>query len=482
MGNIFGKDENSGAGLESKSRSLGHIVDYIASHYILTMDFQSLTKLYEKQYCDNLVVLTKDIIERNFNDLEITYLAQRTQQGVVIDKQTSDNVIFFNKQEMDKMDVGSSLKKKRICLGIAKFYVKIAHLFSAIVTTINPVYSYKDEQGNLVKQPLSQKESIPVNVERKLHKLSLCSRRIEILKGTQDWKRIPENGDFIVNPQICSDGKQSLQEEPGIPELMHLYCDKPFSDDNFQKTCDFKSMSNTAQRHYKDDLHSFYKAFTGKDDVPEGVTSFSQIKLRDYNSCKNAPSARAQSFRGNLKDELFGKYAENLRTMIQNANENQAKLLDIINELFTYDVVDDKKLIRVKPTLTEESLKDLTDKTRRIIVKMYLTCEEDFERGVKLYEAIVENQILHTTQSQVKQLEKLSQKVVLQGRGQAQVQAQVQAVAPVQVLAQAQAEVPVQAQAQAEAPVQGQDAKPIEISTPQQLDNDIMAPKPLENQ
>jgi hypothetical protein len=462
MGNLFGKSESVAE--ESKSRSFGHVVDYIASHYILTMDFQSLTKLYEKQYCDNLVVLTKDIIERNFNDLEITYLAQRTQKGVVIDKQTTDNVIFFNKQDMDKMDVGSALKKKRICIGIAKFYVKIAHLFSAIVTTINPVYSYKDDQGNLIKQPLAQKDSIPANVERKLHKLSLCSRRIDILKGSQDWKRIPENGDFTVNPKVCSDTKQSLQEEPGIPELMHLYCDKPFSDDNFQKTCDFKSMSNTAQRHYKEDLHRFYKAFTGKDEVPADLMSFSQIKLRDYNSCKNAPSARAQSFRGNLKDELFGQYAENLRTMIHNANDNQAKLLDVINELFTYDVVDEKKLIRVKPTLTEAILQELTEKTRRIIVQMYLKCEEDFERGVKLYEAIVENQILHTTQSQIKQLEKLSQKVVSQGQGQRQVPV------PVQEQAVQEQEQAVQVQEQA-VPVPVQDDRSLEISTPQQVEN-----------
>ena len=137
MGNLFTKQNNA---LKSESRSFGHVIDYIASHYILTMDFESLTKLYDKQYCDNLVVLTKDIIDRNFNDLEITYLAQRTQKGIVIDKETSEKVIFFNKQDLDKLDVSTSLKKKRICIGIAKFYVKIAHLFAAIMKTINPIY------------------------------------------------------------------------------------------------------------------------------------------------------------------------------------------------------------------------------------------------------------------------------------------------------------------------------------------------------
>ena len=455
MGNLFTKQNNA---LKSESRSFGHVIDYIASHYILTMDFESLTKLYDKQYCDNLVVLTKDIIDRNFNDLEITYLAQRTQKGVVIDKETTDKVVFFNKQELDKLDVGTALKKKRICIGIAKFYVKIAHLFASIVSTINPVYSYKDEQGNLIQQTMANKNQIPPNVGRKLHKMGLCNRRIDILKGTQDWNKIPINGDIIVNPKICTanssanidmntnmnnivdddtnnqshpnynnnnngmiggnNNPQVLDDEPGIPELMHLYCDKISTTDNFQTTCDFTSMSDNAKNEYMKDLKKFYTTFTGKSEseIPQDLTSFSQIRLQDYNDKKgcqqnengqNGPLNK--SYSGNLKDELFKKYAENLRSMIQNANTKQQQLLDIINELFTYDIVDDKKLIRVKPTLTETILQGLVEKTRKIIVDLYITCENDFETGVKLYEAIVENQILITTQLQIKELDKVAQ-------------------------------------------------------------------------
>jgi intergrase/recombinase len=75
-------------------------------------------------------------------------------------------------------------------------------------------------------------------------------------------------------------------------------------------------------------------------------------------------------------------------------------------------VVDDKKLIRVKPTLTEKILQELVEKTRKIIVDLYVTCEDDFEKGVKLYEAIVEQQILLTTESQIKELDKVAQDAV----------------------------------------------------------------------
>ena len=51
----------------------------------------------------------------------------------------------------------------------------------------------------------------------------------------------------------------------------------------------------------------------------------------------------------------------------------------------------------------------MVEKTRKIIVDLYITCENDFETGVKLYEAIVENQILITTQLQIKELDKVAQ-------------------------------------------------------------------------
>ena len=114
-----------------KPKSLSQIMDYIATHYILTMDFKSLKKLYEKVYCDKLVILTSDIVQRYFTDLEISYLAQRVKNGVEINETEKDKIIFFNRDDLNKLDVQNSSKKKRICLEIAKFYIKIAHLFDS---------------------------------------------------------------------------------------------------------------------------------------------------------------------------------------------------------------------------------------------------------------------------------------------------------------------------------------------------------------
>ena len=173
MGNTSSTNSNKSA--EKEFDNFYDIIDYIATYYILTMDFKSLSKLSEKEYCDNLVVITSDIIKRYFNDIEVTYLAQRIKDGLEVNDLSKEKIIFVNKDQLESLDISNdkqkNLKKKRVCIGIAKFYVKIAHIFAAIVMTVNPVYTYKDSSGQTVKTGLMQKDIIPKNSNRKLFKL-----------------------------------------------------------------------------------------------------------------------------------------------------------------------------------------------------------------------------------------------------------------------------------------------------------------------
>ena len=162
MGNTSSTNSNKSA--EKEFDNFYDIIDYIATYYILTMDFKSLSKLSEKEYCDNLVVITSDIIKRYFNDMEVTYLAQRIKDGLEVNDLSKEKVVFVNKDQLETLDISNdaqkNLKKKRVCIGIAKFYVKIAQVFSAIVTTVNPTYKFKDISGNTQEVDLTKKENI----------------------------------------------------------------------------------------------------------------------------------------------------------------------------------------------------------------------------------------------------------------------------------------------------------------------------------
>ena len=367
-------------------------LDYIASHYILTMDFQSLRKLHEKEYCEELIGLTSKIIDKHFNDLEVNQLLNRIKN----DGEDEDD-------------------KHTKCNQIAKFYIKIAHIFSAIVTTVNPEYVYEDATGNIQKHTLNNKNEIPDGSKITVSKLNLCGERIKALRGTSsDLENDLDNGldkDITIHPEICTINmdKSTLEDEPGIPELIDLYYD----DDYDYKTGKFLGMSESTKEQYQEDLKRFYIEFTGSKELAKEISKFGDIKLKDYSKqpyCENS-----QSYTGKYKDKLFSDYANNLKKMVQSVNENQTKLLDIINDLFVYvdDPVTKQKIVRVNPELNNDTLQNVVEKSRNVIIELYLQCEGDFAKGVKLYEAIVESQIFETSKRQIITLHNAAEKLYM---------------------------------------------------------------------
>jgi hypothetical protein len=416
MGNNFSSKSETTESAETaetadilEAKSTYEIIDYIATYYILTADYVSLTKLYDKDYCNKLVILTSDIVERYFTDLEITYLAQRTKDGIVVNELQKDKIIFFEKEALQNLDIQNALKKKRVCQSIAKFYIKIAHVFATIVRTINPVYVYKDFDGNIERANLYEKGNIPADVPRELYKMNICDMRINALRSKQDYSTLGENDPMTINPNICSmnindSGKiKSLKEEPGIPELEHLYYDDGY---DFE-TGEFVNMSSESALQFAADLKIFHEYFTGNKDMDENIKKFSDIKLRDFGQSEEC-SENIPEIKGTLSDNLFAKYADNLKQMIASANNNQNKLTDIINQLFAYttDPQTKKKVVRVNPDLTEEKLQQVVVDTRALVIKLYLTCEQDFEVGVNIYKAIVAQKTLDTVKGQTLTLER----------------------------------------------------------------------------
>ena len=76
MGNQPSNNKNN-----DTSNSFGDIIDYIASNYIITMDFKNLQQMYSKDYCNKLIILTKDILKNNFNEIEISNINYRIHKS-----------------------------------------------------------------------------------------------------------------------------------------------------------------------------------------------------------------------------------------------------------------------------------------------------------------------------------------------------------------------------------------------------------------
>lgn len=431
MGNQGSSSSINDSPNKLNTKNVGDLVDYIATHYILTMDFRSLTKLFDKKYCDNLVILTSEVIERNFTEMEITYLAERIKEGQNVNDIAKDSaqilekdkMIFFEKDKLDKLDIQNPNKKRHVCLGIAKFYIKIAHVFAAIVKTINPIYSYKDINDNKNVQGIKtaeyfEKNKIPKGAHTEVLNYNMCNNLINALVNNQDYSDIRDYNDITIHPNVCSVNvnekgeTKNLAELPGMTELEELYKDDEY---DFE-TGKFNGMTKDTKEMYDVDLFQFYTFFTGKESMPDEVTSFKDIKLEDYHNsfeCRGNGQGQIPPFqmsvRGKLSDDLFANFANNLKSMIEKANKNQNELTKILDQLFSYttDSENHKSFIRVNPELTDEMLQTIIVETRSIIVTLYLTCEKDFTEGVKIYGAIVKEKLLDITQRQIDSMDKM---------------------------------------------------------------------------
>ena len=409
---------------EPKKKHLSQVIDYVAANFITKQNFQDMVNLSDMKYCNDLVVITADVIAKSLSDMDIKYLAQRLKDGVEINEMTKEKVIFLDRNKLDDLDITNATQKRRVCIGIARFYVKVAHLFAAITTTVNPTYVFNDAAGQRTSVNLLDKSDIPEGAKTSLRRINICSQRINALLNNNDYD-VGKDVAVSVGPSFCninydrSKGTdKKLSGEPGIPELEKLYYDEYDYDKG-----GFTGMTPATRKNvYEKDVETFYRAFTGNEKIPvdadgsKKIRRFSDISLRDFHKSKGcAPGGvYTKSYKGTLSDKLFSNYANHVRQMIVTAEKNQDKLLKIIDKLFVYSIHPKTKSrqIVINPALTEKDLQVLVEEARGIIVELYITCEDDFVKGLQMFEAIVENRIMETGESQIRALEESMEDLV----------------------------------------------------------------------
>lgn len=254
--------------ISSNNSKLATEIDRIASNYILSQTFDDINKLSEKDHCDKLVLLTAKIINKNLNPLEQKELVKRIDGGIpaaaqatapsldtppiknnaaVDTKPIKDNAAVDAKpikndaavdtkpikedaaDEKDKVGGTSEDKdtsaseadtseadtseadrkeadRKADCIKIAKFYVKIAHLYAAIMKTINPVIISKDENGKTKKYDLMNKQNMPDDAEIKsIQHNNFCTTRLNALMQEGDINKSNiKNQMLTISPRFCS--------------------------------------------------------------------------------------------------------------------------------------------------------------------------------------------------------------------------------------------------------------------------------------
>lgn len=306
----------------------------------------------------------------------------------------------------------------------------------------NDVDDYEKE--DIATATLENKQYIPDMIkEVKVENLNFCNSRISDLMDMDEIVDLADGKNLIpgqttdstikIKTKLCSSNlnnnnegysrTKTVYDLPGFAELSRLYFDKY----NVSKGR-FDRMSSESENEKKRNVALLYTLFTGNRNPPKDIRSFKDIPLHSFNDtieCDNPESLFNKTYLGTTKDKLFIEYVEQIKKMIFESNMIRNSLLEIIDRVFIVrpitpsSVLSDKiedsneeshnanntKFI-IDPKLTYDDLDTLIVDARRIILNLYITCEKDFIKALKILQAIIEGQILETSQRQVKELER----------------------------------------------------------------------------
>ena len=407
-------------------------VDAAATTVVLDSSFTDLMKLSNEKYCNRLVKKTADIFQKNENNIDLELLRQKLydQKQKERDGENMDDSTPEKHKKKIKTPRIQNVEKK--CIQISKFYVLFAHLFSCIVSTINPAFKIESSDKK-------EKTSTPTSKSDSSEEVDFCSGRIGGLINKSEEN---SDGEFRVNPDVCEtnlskSGKPlHLIDLPGMKALQQMYKD---------------AGAGANDDSEENDARYLYAKFVGKD-PPDHIRRLDQIPLNNvykndkecekektYNGGETKEEAQIKEERrdkerrdfeqeqdrermfyfqkdrdrkkneeensrtgvyskgvvGSLKERLFSEYVQNVKEMIERAEYNRSKLLEILSEMFTYTYNSDGGIggVIINPSLTYKKLQGLVVQTRRIVIKLYTDCEEDYKNGLDIFFAIVQEKI-----------------------------------------------------------------------------------------
>jgi hypothetical protein len=355
----------------------------VATNYILGQNFQDMIRLTNSKYCDDLVIITSKILKKSFFSTQIQVIYKKTLEG---DK-------YANVGEAT--DVSENVSKeqtKRMCIEIAKYYVKVAHLFAAIITTLNPVFSWRssasssrailsphiptsnDELENdmkdlgiepqlgdgIEKTTLENKHYISDMAKNvKVENLNFCNSRIsdlidmdevtDLFNSEHDIQDPNHVSEIRIKTKLCSSSLNNIgntdtstrqvktvYDLPGFAELTRLYNDKY----NTSKGR-FDRMSAKSKEEKKRNVDLLYTLFTGDISPPKDIKNFRDIPLHSFSDsidCEGVNSMLNKTYIGTTKDKLFVDYVEQVKKMIYDSNMIRNSLLEIIDKVFISNV------------------------------------------------------------------------------------------------------------------------------------------------
>ena len=88
---------------------LPNLLHIIAAKFIIQSTFQDLENLHKPEYCNKLVILASDVMDKHLNNLEVTFLDKNINTD---NKITTKSLVYLAKSDLENIDKLDPYDKK----------------------------------------------------------------------------------------------------------------------------------------------------------------------------------------------------------------------------------------------------------------------------------------------------------------------------------------------------------------------------------
>ena len=397
-------------------------LDKIASDYIHTLSLEDLKNLAEgnTQYCKDLIIVSAKLLNEKYNNIEIKGIFD-TKYDISKQKVEKDgDDKFFYSYKKNTIDFEQE-ERKNLCIKIGKYYVRVAHIFSAIVKALHPMH--KTNTGEL-ENYITRRNRKDTTTD--IYYKGICEKRMTDLylpiDGIENQSELDEtsNNIKIKKEKLCSKQNNfNIYGKSELSKLKYLYeSDKDFKEStldkldelhkNYLDTSNYKNEEkNNSVTEFLSTTENEYNSQTGNNDL---IFNFSEMDTEKEINPKNRLCQKLENIDDviqiKIDNKFYIEYKEHIQVMLEHMKLHKERLIKILNtELF--EKKNDTFLI--KQDLTISKLNSLTEYVRKVIVNMYLVCEEDYLIGLKLLERIIEYSNLSKLEAEKEITNNLSQ-------------------------------------------------------------------------
>lgn len=337
-------------------------VNMIAASLITKSRFKD--KLLSRAHCDELIIMTEAIFQKYFTMDQIYYINKE-----ISDKPIDKNIYVLDTKSIRKLDERNPDIKRAMCKSVASFYIKIAHMFSAVFCTLNPDLDNLKSTIKQDKKKYSLSKDIP----------NFCTKRISNMQK--------------VNSQIEAPALQTICQplEHGNNTLKHKYLEEFIQLYPQPTTLDKPNIEKRGANQFKKrmtDCKYQGKPLTyNEGENTSSESNFESIKFKDY--CSKIKCEKLDRLNLCFKKEqktLDTEYKNHLILTEKRYLKNRGILLGYIDKLFTRE----KTEYVIRSSLNHRIVDEIMTSLRKAIAKCYFDCEEDYQKGLLLYEGKLE--------------------------------------------------------------------------------------------